>query len=109
MICIVIPTYNEKENIIKLVNFINKLRLNSKIIIVDDSKEKISRLNNIKNVKYLFRGKKLGRGSAVLYGFKKFLKNKNNKMFIEMDADFSHDPKEIKRNLLYFNKHKLNF
>ena len=109
MICIVIPTYNEKENIIKLVNFINKLRLNSKIIVVDDSKKKIARLKNIKNVKYLFRGKKLGRGSAVLHGFEEFLKNKNNKVFVEMDADFSHDPKEIKINLLYFYKHKLNF
>lgn len=106
MICIIIPTYNEKENIFKLVNKINNLKLNARIIIVDDSKNRIPSISKMKNVSYIFRGKKLGRGSAVLFGIKKEIKNLSNKIFIEMDADFSHNPNELKRNLKYFKKKK---
>ncbi len=109
MICIIIPTYNEKENIFKLVDKINKLKLKAKIIIVDDSKDQIPSISKMKNVSYIFRGKKLGRGSAVLFGLKNEIKNLSNKIFIEMDADFSHNPNELKRNLKYFKKKKLNF
>lgn len=109
MICIIIPTYNEKENIFKLIDNINKLKLRAKIIIVDDSKRKLLSLKRKKNVKYIYRGKKLGRGSAVLFGLKNQIKNISNKVFIEMDADFSHNPNELKRNLKYFRKKKLNF
>ena len=109
MICIIIPTYNEKENIFKLIDNINKLKLRAKIIIVDDSKQKLLSLGRKKNVKYIYRGKKLGRGSAVLLGLKNQIKNISNKVFIEMDADFSHNPNELKRNLKYFRKKKLNF
>ena len=109
MICIIIPTYNEKENIFKLIDSINKLKINARIIIVDDSKEKLKSLNKKKNVRYIYRGKKLGRGTAVLLGIKYQLKNLKNKIFVEMDADFSHNPNELKRNIKYFKKKKLNF
>ena len=109
MICIVIPTYNEKENIFKLINKILSINLNIKLVIVDDSIEKLIKLNKIKKVKYIYRGKKLGRGSAVLMGMRHALKDKNNKIIIEMDADFSHNPKELKRNINHFIKNKINF
>ena len=109
MICIVIPTYNEKENIFKLINKILSINLNIKLVIVDDSREKLIKLNKIKKVKYIYRGKKLGRGSAVLMGMRHALKDKNNKIIIEMDADFSHNPKELKRNINHFIKNKINF
>ena len=51
--------------------------------------------------------KKSGRGSAVIAGFKAAYK-KNYDLFIEMDADFSHNPKELKRNIKYFNKNSLD-
>ena len=74
---IVIPAYNEKENILKLINGIRKY-LDCIIIIVDDSNnndtQKILIKNKIKDVKYFNRGEKSGRGSAVLFGFKKFLR-----------------------------------
>ena len=58
-----------------------------------------------KHIIYFHRGKKLGRGSAVLYGFKYLIKNyKNFKCCIEMDADMSHNPREIKIKLNYLKK-----
>ena len=78
---IVIPAYNEKENILKLIKEIRK-KLNCIIIVVDDSPDftthKILKKGKIKNLKYYNRGKKSGRGSAVLFGFKKLLKIKKN-------------------------------
>ena len=51
----------------------------------------------------IFRGKKLGRGSAVIFGLKEALK-KDYSIFIEMDADFSHDPNELQSKISYFNE-----
>ncbi len=108
---IVIPTYNEKENILKLVKRIRRY-LDCIILIVDDSNDlsikKILLKNKIKNLKYFNRGKKNGRGSAVLYGFKRLIKIKKIKCLIEMDADLSHSPKELQRNISYFFKNSLD-
>ena len=95
---IVIPAYNERENILKLIKKIRK-NLNCIIIIVDDSADlntqKILKKNKIRNIKYYNRGKKSGRGSAILFGFKKLIKIKKNiNCLIEMDADLSHSPSE---------------
>lgn len=103
-IAVIIPAFNEQENLFKLTTLIKKY-INSKIIIVDDSisneTEKIIKKKKI-NCYYFRRNKKLGRGSAVLYGLKKALKLKKINLFIEMDADLSHSPQELKRNLNYF-------
>lgn len=107
-ISIIIPTYNEKDNIKNLIHAIN-LKLDiEKILIIDDSISKViaEEVKNFKNVEYIFRGKKLGRGSAVLDGLKYSLQNYKNEIFIEMDADFSHDPKELIKNLTLFNLNK---
>lgn len=109
---IVIPAYNEKENILKLVKAIRR-KLNCIIIIVDDSANLETRSvllkSQIKNLKYFNRGKKSGRGSAVLFGFKKLLKFKKDiNCLIEMDADLSHSPSELKRNIKYFYLNSLD-
>jgi len=109
---IVIPAYNEKDNILKLVKNIRK-KLNCIIIIIDDSSnidiKKILLKNKIKNIKYFNRGKKSGRGSAVLFGFKKLIYFKKNiSCLIEMDADLSHSPSELKRNINYFYSNSLD-
>ena len=109
MISIIIPIYNEEENIIRLIERIFKIPLKTNIIIVDDSKKPLLKLRKIKKVQYIFRGKKLGRGSAVLIGIKKALMKKKNKIIIEMDADFSHRPQEIRANIKYFINKRLNF
>ena len=111
-IAIVIPAYNEDKNIIKLIKEIRK-KTKSIIVIVDDSKnlktKKIINSNKIKNLYYFHRGKKLGRGSAVLFGFRKLLKkNKSLNCFIEMDADMSHSPKELLRNISFFYNNSLD-
>ncbi len=108
LIGIVIPAYNEKENIIKLIKAIRR-KINCVIIVVDDSTnletQKIISKNKIKNLKYFNRGKKSGRGSAVLFGFRKLIQTKKNiDCFIEMDADLSHSPNELLRNIKFFFK-----
>ena len=109
---IVIPAYNEKENILKLIKGIRKY-LDCMIIIVDDSNnndiKNILAKSKIKNIKYFNRGKKSGRGSAVLFGFKKLIKMKKKiSCLIEMDADLSHSPTELRRNITFFYKNSLD-
>ena len=109
---IVIPAYKEAENILNLIKKIRK-HLYCLIIIVDDSpdlktKEVIIE-SKIKNLKYYNRGTKDGRGSAVIFGFKKLLKMRENlNCFIEMDADLSHSPSELKRNISFFYANSLD-
>tara|TARA_B100001123_G_C15303142_1_gene1021725 strand:+ start:1575 stop:2297 length:723 start_codon:yes stop_codon:yes gene_type:complete len=109
---IVIPAYNEEKNIIKLVKEIRKIT-KSIIVVVDDSQnlktKKIINSFKFKKLYYFHRGKKLGRGSAVIFGFKKILKkNVNINCFVEMDADMSHSPKELLRNISFFYKNSLD-
>ena len=109
-LAIVIPTLNEEENIEKLVKQIKEQLPKATILIVDDSKnkkiEKIIVKKKLK-AKYFHRTNGSGRGSAVLYGLKKAIKLKKN-FFIEMDADFSHNPNELKRNINIFKRKKLD-
>tara|TARA_Y100001936_G_C15916861_1_gene581736 strand:- start:57 stop:776 length:720 start_codon:yes stop_codon:yes gene_type:complete len=110
MIAIIIPTYNEKENIFKLSKKLLKLHPNSIIFIIDDTKEYNLKdyFKKNKKINYFYRKNKKGRGSAVIEGLKLALKNKKIKVFVEMDADFSHRPEELKANLNSFNKKKLD-
>ena len=98
---VMIPTYNEKENIKNLIDEILKLKIsNLHIVVVDDNSpdgtwkivEQISKKN--RNVHLLLRKKDKGRGAAGKDGFIYCLKHKAD-VIIEMDADFSHDPKYI--------------
>ena len=109
-IAIIIPAYNESDNI---KNLIKKIRQNIKpqIIVVDDSNNNLTKnlLKKIKtNIIYIKRNKKLGRGSAVLEGLKNSLKKKEVEIFIEMDADLSHPPNELRRNIKFFNEKNLD-
>ena len=110
--CIVIPSFNENENINLLLDEIYKIDLNDfNIVIIDDSKESFQ--NQIKfindRIYYIHRGKKLGRGSAILHGISHMLNlDKDIKLFIEMDADMSHHPNELLRNINFFKKKNLD-
>ena len=110
MIGIVIPTFNEKENIFKLSKKLLNLHKNSKIFIIDDTKRYNLKkeFRKKKNIIYIHRINKKGRGSAVLDGLRIASKNKKIKIFVEMDADFSHKPEELKRNLDKFIKDDLD-
>lgn len=97
---IVVPTYNEKENIRKLIQTIFGISRDMKIIIVDDnSPDKTGDIVDALKKKYpnldiIHRKEKNGRGGACVAGFKKALSEGYEYIF-EMDADFSHDPKDI--------------
>lgn len=108
-ISIIIPTFHEELNINNLIKKIRLYLPSATIYIIDDSKNNLTK-NSIKFkklIKYFHRKNKKGRGSAVLYGLRQSLLDKN-KLFIEMDSDFSHDPKELNKNLKIFIKQKLD-
>lgn len=97
---IIIPAYKEAHNIQILIKKIIEVLPNANIIIVDDSpktehNELKRALNKQKNIILLERSKKMGRGSAVLFGLSYAFQNKNIRYFFEMDADLAHDPHEI--------------
>jgi dolichol-phosphate mannosyltransferase len=102
-VLIIIPTYNEIENIENIIISTFQLYPDISILIVDDNSpdltyKKVQELE-LKFSKQLFllkRLKKDGLGTAYVEGFKWALKNKFNYVF-EMDADLSHNPKDIKR------------
>jgi dolichol-phosphate mannosyltransferase len=97
-IAIIIPTFNELDNVENLIKTILKNIPNSDIFLIDDSKnEDIGNLITSKKleVNYFHRKNERGRGSAVLFGLKKALEEEKFDIFIEMDADFSHDPDEF--------------
>ncbi len=110
---IIIPTYNELENIQLIIsNILEAYKNNLDILIVDDNSpdgtgnivEELSKTNG--RVFLIRREKKMGLGTAYVTGFRFALKN-NYDFIFEMDADFSHDPKEIKNFLKAIKDHDL--
>ena len=101
-VLVVVPSYNESENIGSLIEGLLATDPAIDVLVVDDNSpdgtadivEKISGYN--KRLFLIIRKKKDGRGGAVLDGFRWGLKSKKNyQYFFEMDADFSHKPSEI--------------
>ena len=97
---VIIPTYNELDNVRRLIpDIINKYH-NLDVLIVDDNSPDgtgnyIKELAETdKRVKLIEREKKMGLGTAYIQGFKYALQNAYDFVF-EMDADYSHDPSEI--------------
>lgn len=97
---IITPTYNELENIGRLINDLLEKYDNLDVLVVDDNSpdgtgkyiEEISAQNQ--RIKLIKRDKKLGLGTAYIAGFKYALQHDYDYVF-EMDADYSHDPVEI--------------
>lgn len=108
---IMVPTYNEAGNIGGLIDAILKSVPYAKILVVDDnSPDETSEIVKLKAKKYpkrvllLLRKNKKGRGTAGVDGFKYALK-KGAEVVIEMDCDFSHNPKYLPRMLKEISKH----
>lgn len=97
---IVVPTYNEKDNIAKLLNRIGKLDLGVDVLVVDDDSPdgtgKIAENFSKKNdwVFTMHRKEKEGLGAAYMAGFKWALEHGYEKI-ISMDADFSHPVEKL--------------
>jgi dolichol-phosphate mannosyltransferase len=100
---VIIPTYNEKENIEKIIRKVFSLSMEFHVLVVEDNSpdgtaEIVHRLmEEFKDNLFIEERKgKLGLGTAYIHGFKWALKRQYNYVF-EMDADFSHNPEDLIR------------
>ncbi|MFC2152994.1 polyprenol monophosphomannose synthase [Bacteroidota bacterium] len=98
---VIIPTFNEKENIERMIRKVFSLHVSFDLLIIDDNSPDgtaniIKSLQNefSNNLHLLQREGKLGLGTAYITGFKWALKN-NYDYICEMDADFSHNPEDL--------------
>ena len=99
--CIVIPTFNEADNIARLIEALLKIAPEAWIVVVDDASPDgtgaaaDAMAGRFPRVEVIHRKGKGGRGSACMAGFRHALKKPEVSVFIEMNADFSHDPAEL--------------
>lgn len=97
---VIIPTYNEAQNAENIINEVLKQSESVEVLIVDDNSpdgtaDIVKRLMETNaRIHLLQRERKLGLGTAYVAGFKYAIEKKFDFIF-EMDADFSHNPKEI--------------
>ncbi len=99
---VIIPTYNEKENVEAIIREVFSQEKKFDILVVDDSSPDGTE-NIVKSLQQEFsnlfiesRKEKTGLGTAYIHGFKWALA-KDYEYIIEMDADFSHNPKDLIR------------
>ena len=98
---VIIPTYNEIENIESIIRAVFSLNMSFHVLIVDDNSPdltaaKVTELQSEFHDKLFLsiRNKKSGLGTAYVHGFKWAL-SKNYNYIFEMDADFSHNPEDL--------------
>lgn len=98
---VIIPTYNEKENIENIIRVVFNLPLDFHILVIDDGSpdgtaDIVKRLQTefTEQLHMVQRKGKLGLGTAYIAGFKWAIEHKYNYIF-EMDADFSHNPNDL--------------
>ncbi len=110
-ICVVIPCYKVKNEILNVLSNVD-FKIVNKVIIVDDfcpeHTGKFVRKLNFKKVEVLFLKKNQGVGGATIAGFKKALKSGYDIIF-KMDGDGQHNPRDIIRFLNNFKNSKINF
>jgi len=100
---VIIPTYNEIENIDSILQAVFLLSTSFDVLVVDDNSPD-GTANRVKELQSQFldklfieiRQKKAGLGTAYVHGFKWALENGYDYIF-EMDADFSHNPKDLEK------------
>lgn len=100
---VIIPTYNEKENIAAIIEAVMGLNANFHVLIIDDGSPD-GTANIVRSLFPTYPGQlfleerkgKLGLGTAYIHGFKWCLRN-GYQFICEMDADFSHNPKDLIR------------
>lgn len=112
---IILPTYNERENIKELIpeifEIFKKENIDGNLIVVDDNSsddtaKEVKNLGKEYSITLIERKGKLGIGSAYITGFKRAL-NDNSDIIFEMDADLSHDPGYIPEFLKNLNEYDL--
>ncbi|MCC8072454.1 MAG: polyprenol monophosphomannose synthase [Bacteroidales bacterium] len=99
---VIIPTYNEKENVAAIIDAVLAQPINSHVLIIDDNspdgtaaivRQKME--EHPERVHLVERKGKLGLGTAYIAGFKWALERPQYEYIFEMDADFSHDPNAL--------------
>jgi dolichol-phosphate mannosyltransferase len=98
---VIIPTYNEKENIERMIRKVFSLTHDFHLLIIDDGSPD-GTANIVRNLQYEFphklfieeRAGKQGLGTAYIHGFK-WAANHSYDYIFEMDADFSHNPEDL--------------
>ncbi|MCT4643210.1 MAG: glycosyltransferase [Bacteriovoracaceae bacterium] len=101
-ILILIPIYYEKENLPAMLNALSNLNIQLDILIIDDTPDKTSTLNCLDllkkdNIYYIHRkNKDKGLGLSYIDAYQ-WAQQKKYKKLIQMDCDFSHDPKELNK------------
>ena len=97
---VISPTYNERKNIKIFIDEVLNNNPDFDLLIVDDSspdgtRDKVRELQSeYENLHLEVRGKKLGLGTAYIFGFKWAL-NRKYDCIVQMDADLSHNPKDL--------------
>jgi dolichol-phosphate mannosyltransferase len=100
---VIIPTYNEKENITSIVSAVFALMQDYHVLVIDDSSPD-GTAELVRDLMIVYPGRlfleerkgKLGLGTAYIHGFKWCIENGYQYIF-EMDADFSHNPSDLER------------
>jgi dolichol-phosphate mannosyltransferase len=115
-ILVIVPTYNERENVGPLVRELMALRDDLDVWVADDGSpdgtgdavREVAKEFPEGRVELLLRNEKGGRGAAVIAGFKKGLSDpRRYEILFEMDADFSHHPREIPKFLEKLKTHDM--
>ncbi len=110
---VVVPTYNEAENVGRLIPMILERDERLQVLVVDDNSpdgtaDIVKQLPEFgKRVQILERASKQGLGAAYIAGFKWLLENTASDVIFEMDADFSHDPVALDEFLVEIENHDL--
>jgi len=105
LLSVIVPVYNEKDSIEKIINVIKSVPVEKEIIVIDDFSKDGTRdiLQNIKNIKVLFHEKNQGKGSAIRTG----IKQASGDIIIIQDADLEYNPNDYIKMLPYFNDEKV--
>jgi len=99
---LIIPTYNERENISRIISIVLEKQAELEVLIVDDNSPDGTAqivkdmMASESRIHILERPGKMGLGSAYVQGFKYAL-DKGYDFILEMDADFSHNPDDVPR------------
>jgi len=109
---VIIPTYNESENIERIIKIVLSASRQLDVLVIDDNSpdhtgdivEKIAKYN--RKVHLTRRPRKMGLGTAYVTGFRYALTN-GYAYACEMDADFSHNPEDLPRFIELLDRHDL--
>ena len=111
-ILVISPTYNESKNISNLIDELFKLDISLDLLVVDDNSPDgtsdivKAHMGENKNIHIIQREKKMGLGTAYIAGYKYAIEN-NYDIVVQIDADLSHDPKDINSFIEHIGKYDM--